>query len=221
MYRYLLSCLHSEWGQYFQEYKKWIDSKSVEEATEIVILTLRGAIQLQIFEIEDSELNEKDIRKNWLSEIIQKDEFIKFARKEAKQRKKRNPKKENFKIAIESVSAALRNIYKDMQYREKNKRTYAKPELISLVSSLPINFENEKVSKKTFKLLGFVDVEKETNLSNFAELYQKYKQQAQKTFLLTNLIFLSENPKKKKRRKRKKSSGSSSSNPAPAQLSLI
>lgn len=215
MGRIAMRALHFAWGS-LNEYQRWLNSKSIEESVEIIILTLRDAIQPKSYEIQGSELYEKDIRKNWLPEILQKDEFLELAKKEAIRRK--NPQKENFKIAVEAVSVSLRNVYKDMDWRgNKGKRTYAKPELIALISSLPFDFENEKVSKKTLKLLGFVDVEEETNLDIYAELYQKHKQQAQKTFLLSNLI----EAQKKKRKKRKKSSGSSSSAPAAQQLSLI
>lgn len=219
MYRYLLSCLHLAWGSYFDEYRKWLNSKSAEEATEIIVLTIRDAISTQSFEIQGSELSEKDIKKNWLFELIQKDEFVEYAQAEAERRKKKNPGKENFDIAVGAISAALRNIWKDMKYREKNKRTYAKVELIALISSLPVVFKNEKVSKKTLKMLGFADVEKEINLDIFAEIYCAHRCQSQKTFLSLNLI---KNQKKKRKKKSSSSSGSSSSNPAPAiQLSLI
>ncbi len=216
MYKYILSCLHSEWGSLFFEYEKWFNSKTTEEAVEIIILTLRDTLP-QSHEIQGSELSEKDMKKNWLFEIVQKQEFIGLAKKEAQQRKKKNPMKENFDIAIEAISATLRNVYKDIDWRgSKGKRTYAKPELISLISSLPLSFENEKVSRKTLKMLGFIDAQKETNLDNFAEIYQKHKQNAQKTFLVSNLF------EKQRKKRRKKSSGpSSSSAPAAQQLSLI
>ena len=93
--------------------------------------------------------------------------------------------------------------------------------MVALLASLPENFKNEKVSRKTLKMMGFADVKEETNLSTFAELYHAWKNQAQKGFLISNIE--QQNPQKKKRRKRKKS-GSSSGSPTPApaiQLALL
>ena len=84
--------LRKTWGELYDEYVNFINNQDIEKAVEIIVLTLRSELRGVSFDtrLQDTDLTSKNV---WIDEIIQKDEFLELAKKEAKIRIQNEMKK--------------------------------------------------------------------------------------------------------------------------------